>query len=245
MFSRILKKICEWLEMVFKKDTTNDTPHIENAQFLKNSAFARLWYEGSEQDWNKALNAYYDILRPGQIEIENYIENIDVEMVKNLDANDFYDFLYDKYFVWKYTAKNRLATTRMSLEKYIKNDELSNLKKIQTRIFETPKTNTIECLKIACEIYGLGTAGASGLLAILFPKDFGTVDQFVVRRLQEINHPIYDDALSLMKPESLKINDGIILIKIMREKADELNSKFNTDFWTPRKLDMIMWAYGR
>ena len=83
------------------------------------------------------------------------------------------------------------------------------------------------------------------MLAILFPADFGTVDQFVVRRLQEINHPVYDAELNNMNPEGLKIKDGIILVEIMKEKANELNKKFNTDFWTPRKIDMILWAFGR
>jgi hypothetical protein len=100
-------------------------------------------------------------------------------------------------------------------------------------------------LKIACEIRGLGTAGASGLLALLFPKDFGTADQFVVKRLQEINHPVYNTNLQSMTPEILKIKDAIILNQIMKEKASELNRKFKTDFWTPRKLDMILWAFGR
>ena len=82
-------------------------------------------------------------------------------------------------------------------------------------------------------------------MAILFPQNFGTVDQFVVRRLQEINPPIYAADLNRMNPEGLKIKDGIILVNIMKEKAAELNAKFNTDFWTPRKIDMILWAYGR
>ncbi len=33
-----------------------------------------------------------------------------------------------------------------------------------------------------------------------------------------------------------------ILISIYRQKANELNIKFNTNFWTPRKIDMILWA---
>ena len=48
-----------------------------------------------------------------------------------------------------------------------------------------------------------------------------------------------------MNPESLTNNDGVILVEIMREKAEELNRNFNTDFWTPRKIDMILWSFGR
>ena len=212
---------------------------------LHSLTLKELWHNGTEKQWQEALDAYYFMLRPEQRDIENYINNIDTETIKCLDENEFYDFLYNKYFVWKYTAKNRLATTRKCLEKYIHNNELLKLKDIQTRIFSIPKDDVGKCLGAACEIYGLGTAGASGLLAILFPANFGTVDQFVVRRLQEINHPVYDAELNKMNPEGLKNKDGIILVEIMKEKAKELNKKFNTDFWTPRKIDMILWSFGR
>jgi hypothetical protein len=66
-----------------------------------------------------------------------------------------------------------------------------------------------------------------------------------VKRLREINHPIYSCELDNMNPEGLKIKDGIILVEIMKEKANELNKKFDTDFWTPRKIDMVLWAFGR
>lgn len=239
------KEYCDLIDKTFNNTVKQTAYDFVDNTFNSNPTLKYLWYNGSESDWQEALNAYYYMLGPEQRVIEDYIENVDVDRIRNLDENGFYEFLYDKYFVWKYTAKNRLATTRMNLEKYIKNGELSKLQSIQRRIFATPKSNVGECLEIACEIYGLGTAGASGLLAILFPADFGTVDQFVVRRLQEINHPVYDAELNNMNPEGLKIKDGIILVEIMKEKANELNKKFNTDFWTPRKIDMILWAFGR
>ena len=95
------------------------------------------------------------------------------------------------------------------------------------------------------EIHGLATAGASGLLAILFPNDFGTVDQFVVKVLNNVEGINYADELSKMNPNSLSIKDGVVLTKIFREKADELNKKFGTNFWTPRKIDMVLWSFGR
>jgi hypothetical protein len=227
------------------KTTITTANNFESFSSKEASPLGELWYNGSENEWKKALDDYYRMLKPEQIPIEDYINNINTDEIECLDEYGFYDFLYNKYFVWKYTAKNRLATTRMNLEKYIKNDELAKLKNIQSRLFLTPKSNVSECLKIACEIRGLGTAGASGLLAILFPENFGTVDQFVVKRLREINHPIYSCELDNMNPEGLKIKDGIILVEIMKEKANELNKKFDTDFWTPRKIDMVLWAFGR
>lgn len=234
-----------WLFDIFRrkkerrvnKATTTFTSAFKDYN-LQSLTLKELWYNGTERQWQEALDTYYFMLRPEQRDIEDYINNIDAKTIKCLDEKEFYEFLYNKYFVWKYTAKNRLATTRKCLGKYIHNNELLKLKDIQTRLFSMPKDNVGKCLGVACEIYGLGTAGASGLLAILFPADFGTVDQFVVRRLQEINHPIYNTELNKMNPEGLKIKDGIILVEIMKEKAKELNKKFNTDFWTPRRIDM-------
>ena len=239
-----------WLFDIFKRKKEKKIDHVTftsafDSNNLQSLTLKELWHNGTERQWQKALDSYYYMLRPEQRDIEDYINNVDAETIKGLDENEFYEFLYNKYFVWKYTAKNRLATTRKSLEKYIRNNELQKLKDIQTRIFSMPKDDVGKCLGVACEIYGLGTAGASGLLAVLFPANFGTVDQFVVRRLQEINHPIYDSELNKMNPEGLKIKDGVILVEIMKEKAKELNKKFNTDFWTPRRIDMILWSFGR
>lgn len=230
---------------IFKKKKQVAITNTCESFHSQNNTLKNLWDNGSEKQWHNALNAYYYMLRPEQREIETYINNVDVEAIKKLDGCEFYDFLYNKYFVWKYTAKNRLATTRKNLEKYISNNELSLLKDIQNRIFAMPKDNIGKCIETACEIRGLGTAGASGLMAILFPNQFGTVDQFVVKRLQEIEHPLYKDALINMKPEGLKVKDSVILIQIMREKATELNKRFQTDFWTPRKIDMILWSFDR
>ena len=227
-----------------KKDTSNENPFLV-FQSNNHDTIKSLWDNGSEKEWIDALNSYYRLMRSEQKMREEQIVRAGAEVIMNLDERAFYDFLYDTYFVWKYTAQNRLATTRKNLEKYITNDELSILRNIQTMLFSAPTNDTGKCLKIACEIRGLGTAGASGLLALLFPEDFGTVDQFVVKRLQEINHPVYDSILKNMNPEVLKIKDGVILIEIMKGKADELNKKFNTNFWTPRKIDMVLWAFGR
>ena len=45
-----------------------------------------------------------------------------------------------------------------------------------------------------------------------------------------------------MNKNNITLKNGVILISIYRQKANELNIKFNTNFWTPRKIDMILWA---
>ena len=53
------------------------------------------------------------------------------------------------------------------------------------------------------------------------------------------------ERLDHMNPESLSLQDGVILIRIMKQKADELNNLFKTNYWTPRKIDIILWAIER
>ena len=42
--------------------------------------------------------------------------------------------------------------------------------------------------------------------------------------------------------EDVTEKEAMFLIDIMRRKARELNCWFGTDNWTPRKIDMILWA---
>lgn len=95
---------------------------------------------------------------------------------------------------------------------------------------------------MASSIHGLSTAGGSGLLSILYPEHFGTADKFVVYSLLRIDGLQEHAVISGMNPEALTLNNGVALIEIMRNKAQELNERFHTDFWTPRKIDMILWS---
>lgn len=206
---------------------------------------SHLWNYGSEIAWHNALDNYYESLNVEERALDYYMENIDANEIARLSAFEFYAFLYDKYFVWKYTAKNRLATTRKSLSRYIDENKLSELADIQKRLFSADHSNIEECLRIAAEIRGLGPAGASGLLSILFPESFGTVDQYVVKALREVERFPYNAELMKMNPDALSIKNGVLLIGIMRKQAARLNELFDTDFWTPRKIDMVFWSIGR
>lgn len=204
-----------------------------------------LWNYGDHDMWKKSLQNYWSLLSSKQLPLERQINAIDYKDVKALSVQEFYTFLHDRYFVWKYTQKNRLATTRKSLKKYITENRISELEDIKNRLFEADLDHIEECLSIAKQIRGLGTAGASGLLAILFPQHFGTVDQFVIKSLLKIEGLQEHELLESMNPESLTVKNGTVLISIMRKQANYLNTHFNTDFWTPRKIDMILWAIDR
>ncbi len=205
-----------------------------------------LWNSDSEQDWLMALQRYWSFVKPTHMKIEKEFDSNNVEEIAKLDADKWYEFLREKYFFWKYTAPNRYKTTSNHLKKYLGlGDSLQTLFLIKERIFNFDKENIFVGLTTACEIRGLGTAGASGLLSVLFPFHFATVDQFVVKALLEVEGLPEKSALSKMNPEQLKITDGVILIKILKQKAKELNHEFKSNNWSARKIDMVLWVSSR
>jgi hypothetical protein len=88
--------------------------------------------------------------------------------VKQMSINQFYDFLFHKYFKWKYTAPNRYATTAKCLKQY-QSGKMDELGRIKDKLFKFDINNIRRGLEIATTIRGLGPAGASGLLSLLFP----------------------------------------------------------------------------
>lgn len=204
-----------------------------------------LWHSQDERGWLCALDQYWTFVKPANLELERELGNLDAEAVQNFNMWEWYDFLLNKYFRWKYTAPNRYATTTAHLQKYLEQGSLDELYQIKSRLFSFNRKDIRKGLKIVCQIKGLGPAGGSGLLALLFPEYFGTIDQFAVRALMKIEGLPENSDLRVMKPENLTLSNGVILIDIMRRKARELNRLFEKDSWTPRKIDKILWVYGR
>lgn len=206
---------------------------------------AELWKSRDQQTWQKALHRYWTFVKPANLALEMEMDQLDAGPVMKMDPEGWYKFLLEKYFRWKYTAPNRYASTTKILRSYASNNELTALHAIKERLFARDKNNIEQCLAVACSIRGLGTAGASGLLAVLFPAYFGTVDQFAVKALLRIPELPENQQIATMRPESLRLDQGALLIRIMRRKAAELNREFSVTFWTPRKVDMILWTCAR
>ena len=95
---------------------------------MTGNAINHLWNYGTEANWLDALNQYDVIIDSRSSEaqwIEKFMDQLDAENVKNMSLQEFYDFLYEKYFFWVFTQKNRLATTRKQLQRYV--DEIGCL----------------------------------------------------------------------------------------------------------------------
>lgn len=230
-----------WSEIV-KADGV-EVPRFSFIGAEEDGGITYLWSRGTSEAWKAALSHYDDLYRNS--EIERYMADLDASVVARMSAPEFYSFLHDKYFVWKYTAANRLASTRKQLEKYLISGAMDDLARIHDGLFNGDRRDAAAMLSTALQIKGLGPAGASGLLAVLFPSDFGTVDQFVVKALLRIDGLPEHDRIRQMKPETLSLKDAILLEQLMRDKAQELNKRFGGSDWSPRKIDMVLWSFGR
>jgi len=209
-----------------------------------------LRFHGREEEWKHLVEVcYWKAVRPDHLEVEREMEHLDREWVRRMSPPDFYRWLHDRYFFWKYTQAKRLATTRRALEQGAKADPgLSRLADIHRRLFAVRPDRVEEALRVATAIPGLGVAGASGLLALLFPDWFGTVDRFVVAALHNVRDlperalidALYDRVVD--RGRALKEEDGALLIRIMQRQAAALNARFHSTYWTPRKVDMALWG---
>lgn len=224
-------------------EKTIDNPRINDNEYCSPyRVINTIWYSKDKSIWNQGILEYYHMIE--NIEIERYIEDISSKssIVKNMNKDELFDFLINKYFVWKYSACNRYTTCSNWLKNEDKRENFrDDLKKIINRIFKKVEMNSQnykDILSEAKEIPGIGTSGASGLLSVLFPDKYATVDQFVVKSLICIEQPDfeYSDIEKMsQKSNDLTIADAEKLQTIMQNKAGEVGI-------TPRQIDMVLWA---
>jgi len=206
---------------------------------------SQLWQSDDPRQWAEALEYYWAFVKPENMNLEKSLQVLEPSRIRAMDPHQWYAFLRDDYFRWKYTQPNRYASTTKLLRFYEEHGQLASLDVIRGELLALDVHNIRLGLETARQIRGLGVGGSSGLLALMYPAYFGTVDQFVVKALCGV--PNLPDAAELdrMKPESLRPDQGVTLINILRRKAADNNRTLNTATWTPRKIDMILWTYGR
>ncbi len=231
---------------IFEEDGILEVFIADSPTTYSKLSIAELWRSTELSAWAYALDRYWQMVKPANLELERALEQLDLARIRSLDAQGWYDFLHSEYFRWKYTARNRYATTTKSLAQYATEPYgLELLHEIKCRLLEIDQANIQAGLSLACEIRGLGTAGASGLLALMFPATFATVDQFIVKALRAVDDIPEAGALAKMKPEKLTVTDGVMLIGTVSRKAKENSRMFPASDWTPRKIDKVQWTYGR
>ena len=202
----------------------------------------QLWRSDDLVAWNSALAKYWSLVKPKNLALERSLDTLDLARLRSFNESEWLQFLLEEYFLWKYTAPNRYATTTQKLQDYVAAGMRNDLNATRISLLGFPPENIKFGLAIAMRIPGLGVAGASGLLSLMYPNHYATVDQFVVLALRKISGLDRAPAIVKMRPKGLRLSDGVVLIDLLSEKAAELNQLPGFSDWTPRKLDMVLWA---
>lgn len=162
-----------------QKDVGLGTPVISSK--IVPSRISELWESSEKKKWRDALSSYWE--NPSvrkNLEVEEFMDKLHTEGIRRSDSKGWRAFLV-VYFHWKFTG-TYLGTRLADLE----SNQPERLFSVKKLLFESDPKNIQKALERARYIRGLGPAGASGLLAVLFPKWFGTVDRFVVNALLEV-----------------------------------------------------------
>ena len=90
---------------------------------IPSTNISTLWISDNQKDWLDAEDSYWRQVSDANIKLEKELEILESSVVSQMSSEEFYTFLHDTYFVWKYTAKNRLATTRAQLKRHLTNQK--------------------------------------------------------------------------------------------------------------------------
>lgn len=81
------------------------------------SEIEQLWHSSDAAKWQRALDRYCNYIKPTHVAIEREMDSLRPDNVRHLDADQWYDWLLNKYFVWKFTACNLCAAQTNSLKR--------------------------------------------------------------------------------------------------------------------------------
>ncbi|GAB6161212.1 hypothetical protein JCM12298_03710 [Desulfothermus naphthae] len=166
----------------------------------------------------KFIEKILELRSSKNIPLELELFRICLDDLKAMSPCEWYDFLLNKYFLWKYTnGKIRSYLTKQFESAYFNNK--TSLDKIKKEILVIDPLEIRESIATVLKIKGIGVGGATGLLSLIFPKYFGTLDQFLVIALQNIS-----SSLQNINPNNLNLDDAVRLTKILRKISSSLNN---------------------
>jgi hypothetical protein len=207
----------------------------------------QLWDSRDPRAWDHYESEIYDaVIKPENREIERELEKPGLRSrIGRMSAMEFHDFLRDDYYTWRFPSKAQRIGAVDALDKYVRDGALDLLEKIRLRLVNRDYASKGGAIQMLMGkrggIKGLSLAGASGLLALVYPEEFGTVDATVAKALKEIGAP---DVMKV-NPKDISVEEAEIMIEIMRFKALELNRAFDAYKWTPRRVARVLSVAGR
>lgn len=203
-----------------------------------------LWNSNDKVVWESALSKYYESVKSDNNSVEEKLNGLTTDYFMSMSGQDFYRFLVGDYAQWKYTDGRIKHRVQHEIEDFHQFHTDNEFKRVIDSIFGLSPDDIYLHIANISRISGIGSAGASGILSLIFPQYFGTVDRYAAENLQKVydKSTYYGRKIHNINPTDISTYDAVTLIEIYREKANELNTTFGCDDWTPRKIDMILWG---
>lgn len=215
--------------------------------------FLTVWSSTDQNPWHGGFERYWTHPTVKKnLAIEREIDQA-MSLRDNIlsSGSDLVQFLEDWYYPWKFdpigaTNKNRQALQIDYAQHPIKYDNACR------RVLQLNLADSARCLSAvgSGSIPGMRVSAASAFLAVLFPEWFGTVDQHTLRNLLKIVDPradwlraqVHNPATFFSGDHQLAQHRASLMVALYREQAQRLNSGLTTPYWTPRKVEMVVFA---
>src|SRR5258708_7915240 len=147
-----------------------------------------VWTSEDKSVWSSQIQAYWKYIeKQRKTSLEEEMGNLKWRLIAEATDDAWREFLAIKYIPWKHQPSPFWQSIQSKfLARYAAKEQQVLLAGIKRRIFAYGPEKTRELLSVVDEIYQFGIPSASGLLSLLFPSYFGTVDRFAVQSLQRI-----------------------------------------------------------
>jgi hypothetical protein len=158
-------------------------------------SMVELWRSQDPREWDYCESELYDAyVQPANRMIERELEKPGLrERIARMDAAQFYAFLRDEYFLWKFTSGPERTGNLKWLARHVSDGTMDRLERARRNLVNrgdfSKDASILMLMGRHGGVHGLAVAGASGLLALVYPEEYGTVDVKVTEALQQVGLP--------------------------------------------------------
>jgi hypothetical protein len=192
-------------------------------------------------DWEYFLNKYWEIIGQRSLEVRNrekwYLTLPSICKTKNPPQFTREEIV--EILIWKHTDPRWRIKALEGLNK-LTDKEISDI----TTIALSEQIPLVDKIRKLTNVYGWGIATASAILTAGRPDMYGVLDVNVLSTLRNtINEWRYIAKIDKHGNPNLSKNIFLVFTDWIRNKANLLSGASNKR-WTPREVEMALWAAG-
>ncbi len=192
---------------------------------------------------NKYLLNYMNNVTHSEIEIK--FDNYNEITFQNMDNREWLTFIRDEYQTWKHTN----GMVRAKLKRIVSEVDGQIICEIHSTLLSSDKVDIQNNLQLFCDLPGFGPPSASGVLSLMFPTHFGTVDRRVIGTFKQCQNSDIRDRLAKLIDRYernsgnmwFSVPEAALVIQVYRDAAEELSRRSGVT-WTPRMVDKALWS---